>query len=74
MRFKDIIYKIWDLYYDGFKNMRLGKTLWMVIIVKLIIIFVVLKIFFFHDYLSSKVPEDNKAEYVSKQFTNRIKP
>ena len=38
MPLKNIIYKIWDLYYDGFKNMRLGKTLWMIIIVKLIII------------------------------------
>lgn len=74
MRFKNMIYNIWDLYYDGFKNMRLGKTLWMIIIVKLIIIFVVLKIFFFNDFLSKKAPDGNKAEYVSTQITDRIKP
>ena len=74
MRFKNMIYNIWDLYYDGFKNMRLGKTLWMIIIVKLIIIFVVLKIFLFNDFLSKKAPDGNKAEYVSTQITDRIKP
>ena len=74
MPLKNIIYKIWDLYYDGFKNMRLGKTLWMIIIVKLIIIFVVLKIFFFNDFLSERAPKGNKAEYVSTQIINRVKP
>lgn len=29
--------KVWDLYYDGFKNMpRWGRTLWLIIIIKLV--------------------------------------
>lgn len=34
---------IYRLYYDGFKNMNLGKTLWKVIIIKIIIILVIIK-------------------------------
>ncbi|MBQ2339686.1 MAG: DUF4492 domain-containing protein, partial [Bacteroidaceae bacterium] len=24
-------HRVWDLYYDGFRNMTIGKTLWAVI-------------------------------------------
>lgn len=27
-------YRVFDLYYDGFRNMRLGKTLWTIILIK----------------------------------------
>ena len=43
------IYKAFHLYYDGFRNMKLGRTLWAIIIIKLFIIFAVLKVFFFPD-------------------------
>ncbi len=69
-----LLYRIWDLYYDGFTHMKLGKTLWLIILIKLFIIFVVLKIFFFPDFLNSKVPKANRADYVSNQITSRIKP
>lgn len=36
-------YRVFDLYYDGFRNMRLGKTLWTIILIKLFIMFVILK-------------------------------
>ena len=39
--------KIFYLYYDGFRNMTLGKSLWLVIILKLLIIFGFLKIFIY---------------------------
>lgn len=68
------IYKVWDLYYDGFRHMKLGKTLWLIIAIKLFIIFVVLKIFFFPDFLKSKVRDGDNASYVSSQIINRIKP
>ena len=35
-------YRVFDLYYDGFKNMTLGKTLWAVILIKLFIMFFIL--------------------------------
>lgn len=47
MRNDNMLYRIYDLYADGFRHMTVGKTLWVVIIVKLVIIFLVLKLFFF---------------------------
>ena len=47
----NIIRRIWDLYYDGFRSMTLGRTLWLIIAVKLFIMFFVLKLFFFPNYI-----------------------
>ena len=61
-----------DLYVDGFRSMTLGKTLWAIIAVKLAIMFLVLKLFFFPDFLKSK--SDNaagKAQYVRSQLIER---
>jgi len=47
-----------------------GKKLWLIIIIKLIIMFAVLKVFFFNNYLGSKFETDEeKIEYVSKELT-----
>ena len=51
MKKTSFLYRVYDLYADGFRNMTLGKTLWAVIFIKLFIIFVVLKIFFFPNFL-----------------------
>ena len=42
---KTLARRIVDLYVDGFRNMTVGKTLWAVIIVKMILIFALLKLF-----------------------------
>jgi hypothetical protein len=43
-----MINKIVLFYVDGFKNLSsLGKKLWLIILIKLVVIFVVLKVFFF---------------------------
>ena len=47
MQKDNFFYRVYDLYADGFRHMRLGKTLWAIILIKLFIIFVILKIFFF---------------------------
>jgi len=61
-----------DLYVDGFRSMTVGKTLWLIIGIKLFIFFVVIKILFFPDFLSSKSDnDDGKAQYVREQFTNK---
>ena len=36
-----LLSRIFHLYYDGFRTMTLGKTLWAVILIKLAIIFLV---------------------------------
>ena len=40
-----LLSQIFHLYYDGFRTMTLGKTLWTIILIKLAIIFLVLKLF-----------------------------
>jgi len=39
---------IFRFYYDGFKNMTVGKTLWKIILIKLAVILLFLK-YFVHD-------------------------
>ena len=62
------IKRIWELYYDGFRSMTLGRTLWAIIIVKLFIIFVVLKLFFFPNYIKEHAQEGQEAEYVLEKL------
>lgn len=61
---------IWEFYRDGFKSMTLGRTLWFLILIKLFIMFFILKIFFFSPYLKGKTTEE-KQEYVSGELINR---
>ena len=59
------------LYYDGFRSMTLGKTLWAVILIKLFIIFAVLKLFFFPNFLSTHSEKGGEAEFVATELLNR---
>lgn len=64
--------KILDLYIDGFRNMTVGKKLWGIIILKLAIIFLVFKLFFFPDFLGSCYDDDDdKARAVARELTER---
>ena len=65
-------HKVFDLYYDGFRNMTVGKTLWLVIAVKLFIIFVVLKVFFFPNFLSIHAEEGKEADFVANELSERL--
>ncbi len=71
MKKEGFLYRIFDLYYDGFRNMTLGKTLWAIILIKLFIIFVILKVFFFPNFLQSKVASGEEANYVSNELAER---
>ena len=56
-------------YSDGFRNMTIGKTLWLIIIIKLFIMFVVLRVFFFPNQLNSNFKdEDSKAKHVRQEL------
>jgi hypothetical protein len=70
MKKDNFVYRVFDLYYEGFRNMRLGRTLWAIILVKLIIIFAVLKVFFFPNFLKEHA-QGNEANYVATQLTER---
>lgn len=68
MNKETLLYKVYDLYVDGFRRMTIGKTLWMIVLIKLFVIFVILKLLFFPDYLSTKAADDSgKSDYVARQ-------
>ncbi|RAZ46570.1 hypothetical protein CHL14416_04540 [Campylobacter hyointestinalis subsp. lawsonii] len=56
---------ILKFYIDGFRQMQLGRLLWKVILIKLFIMFVVIKFAFFNESLNSKFKkEEEKANFV----------
>lgn len=55
-------------YANGFRNMRWGKTLWIVILVKLFIIFAILKVFFFPNHISENAEKGHEAEFVADEI------
>ena len=64
--------RVWDLYYDGFRSMTIGKTLWIIILVKLFIFFVVMKMLFFPNLLKTNFDSDEeRAEHVRSELIRR---
>jgi hypothetical protein len=61
---------IFNLYYEGFTNMGFtGRKLWMIVFIKLFIMFAVLKLFFFPDFLKSKFKTNTeRGNYVIEQL------
>ncbi|MBR4047615.1 MAG: DUF4492 domain-containing protein [Bacteroides sp.] len=68
---KSTIRSIWNFYAEGFRQMTWGINLWLLILLKLIILFAVLRIFFFQPTLSRK-SEEEKIEHVGMQLTRPI--
>lgn len=64
---KSIIGRIVYLYIDGFRQMTLGRILWTIIIIKLLLVFGVLKLFFFPDILKERAA-GREADYVAGQL------
>lgn len=65
------LYKAYHLYYDGFRSMTLGRTLWAIILIKLFIIFAVLKLFFFPDYIGQHAEEGEESDFVATELIDR---
>lgn len=63
-----IIRGIFDFYYDGFRQMKLGRTLWAIILIKLFVIFVVLKLFFFPNFIKEHAQKGEESEFVATQI------
>lgn len=70
----NIAVRIFRFYYEGFRSMTLGKTLWMIILIKLFVMFALLKVFFFPNFLGSRFGTDQeKSEYVGTQLVEKGK-
>jgi Na+/H+ antiporter NhaD/arsenite permease-like protein len=63
--------RIFQFYYNGFKTMEWGRELWILILIKLFIMFVVLRIFFFPRFLNQFDTTSEKEDYVSNELIYR---
>ena len=63
----NIFKRIFRFYIEGFRNMTWGRTLWLIIILKLFVFFVVLRIFFLQPYYKG-LNDKEKAEMVGKKL------
>jgi hypothetical protein len=59
------------MYLDGFKHLTWGKPLWIIILLKLFIMFAILKVFFFPNILNRFDTEQEKSEYVLQELTKK---
>ena len=58
---------IWRFYVDGFRNMTWGRPLWVLIFLKVIVLFLVLRMFFFQPVLSGKTDAE-KSDHVGQEL------
>jgi len=65
---------IFRFYYDGFRNMSAwGRRVWIIILIKLFIMFAILKVFFFPDLLKREFETDEqRSEYILDQLTKPL--
>ena len=74
MKIPSFIQKPFTFYRDGFRGMTVGKTLWILILIKLFIMFAVLRIFFFPNYLKTNFKDDqSRANHVRQELIERRK-
>ena len=74
MNRKSVLYRVYDLYADGFHSMKLGRTLWAIILIKLFIIFVILKLFFFPNFIKEHAEQGQESEFVATEMIDRVSP
>ena len=66
---KKVLISVWNFYVDGFRSMTWGRQLWWLILLKVIILFLVLRTFFFTPVLAGK-SEQERIEHVGNQLIN----
>jgi len=69
---QNIFKRVFLFYYNGFRNMpEYGVKLWLIILLKLFVIFIILKFLFFNDTLKTKFDNDkDRSEFVLDKLTD----
>jgi len=71
-RIMNIVLNIFNFYREGFANMKLGKTLWKIIAFKFIVFILVMKIFFFPNFLKTNFQNDEeRSSHVLENLTEK---
>lgn len=64
--------RVVDLYVDGFRNMTVGRTLWVLILLKVVLLLFVFKLIFFPNILQRDYSTDReRAQAVRRNLTER---
>ena len=71
MQKQPFLIRVYHFYLEGFREMTLGKTLWLIILIKLFIMFFVLKLFFFPSFLGRFNSKSEKEQHVSDELIQR---
>lgn len=69
---KQTVINIWHFYRDGFRAMTWGRVLWVIILLKLFVLFGVLKLFFFPDFIRESSGTLDGEEFVSRELIDRM--
>ena len=67
---KKNLIRVFYFYRDGFREMTWGRVLWAIILIKLFVMFFVLKLFFFPSFLEGKTLV--KEIYVPNKIVNFV--
>lgn len=67
-----MVARVWRFYRDGFRQMTWGRVLWLIILLKLLVMFAVLRVFFFPDFLGESAADGDKGGYVSNELIERV--
>lgn len=69
---RSVIYRFWRFYVDGFKDLSVwGRNVWIIILIKLFILFVVIRLFFMPDVLRKNFKTDEqRSRHVLENLTN----
>lgn len=68
---RNFLTHVFSFYYQGFKEMPVwGRQLWIIIILKLFIMFAIFRFFFFPDFLQTNFNSDaERSQHVIEQLT-----
>lgn len=66
-----ILQNVWRFYVEGFKNMTWGRTVWLIVLIKLFIMFAILRVFFFKPALRG-LDDEQKSEVVGSALSNPL--
>ena len=62
--------QVWEFYRDGFRNMTWGRPLIWLVLLKLFILFAILRVFFFRPAMAG-MSEREKSEAVAGRITQK---
>jgi len=69
---RSVIYRVWRFYFDGFMNLSSwGRSVWIIILIKLFILFVIIRLFFMPDILKKNYKTDEQRSlHVLENLSN----